>query len=125
MTEIYVVEYVCDDNYDGYVVYPIRAFRDEQKAKLFIEECNEESLRVDLEIEAHWSHHQQEYDKVGETIREKVRGKQFDHNLPEVKRRLEIMEGERSILNSHKYHPNYRANSKGQFVCEVRLELVE
>jgi len=124
MTEIYLVEYHYDD-FDDYTIYPIKAFKDKQKAELFVKDCEKETLRVDLELQTHWFKHQQEYDKTSEIIREKVRGKQFDHSLPEVKRRLKIMEGEHNILRSHKYLPNYRSDTSGQFICETRLELEE
>jgi hypothetical protein len=124
MIEIYLVEY-CYDDYDEYTVYPIKAFKDKQKAELFIGHCQDECLRVDLELDSYWFKHRQEYDKIGETLREKVREKQFNRDLPEIKRRLEIMEGERNILRSHKYLPIYRLDIKGKFLCETKLELVE
>jgi hypothetical protein len=124
MTEIYLVEY-CYDNYDEYTIYPIKAFKDKQKAELFINDCKEECLRVDLELQSYWSKHQQEYDEMSETIKEKVRKKQFSRDMPEIKRRMETMEGEHRILRSHKYLPDYRVDTGGQFLCETKLELVE
>lgn len=124
MTEIYIVEYHYRD-FDDCAIYPIKAFKDKQKAELFVKDCQFECLRVDLELQNYWFKHQQEYDKTSKVIREKVRGKQFDRSLPEVRRRGEIMEGEMSILKSHKYLPDYRLDADGQFLCETKLELVE
>ncbi len=125
MTKIYIVEYHYDD-YDDYTVYPIKAFRDYQKGEALVKECESENLRVDIEIENYWSKHQQEYDRLGEATREKIRKGQYNHNMSEPTRMAEIMKGEREILESHKHLPGYRANNTGgQFLCDTELELVE
>lgn len=124
MTEIYLVEY-CYDDFDDYMVYPIKAFKDKQKAELFVKDCEEESLRVDIELQKYWVKHRPEYDKTSENIREKVRKRQYTRDLPGVKRRMELMKGEHNILRSHKHLPNYRTRTYGQFLCETKLELVE
>ena len=125
MTEIYIVEYHYD-TYEDYVIHPIKAFRDKRKAELFIEDCQDECLRIDLEIQNYWFKYQKEYDELREILREKITKQQFRHDLKEAKRNVEIMTGEKDIINSHKHHPNYPANPKDNFSYEIDiLELVE
>ena len=125
MTEIYVVEYYYS-TYEDYIIYPIKAFRDKQKAEELVKECQAECLRIDIDLENYWFKHQKEYDGLREVIREKLQKGQLIRDLQEVKRSAEIMTGEKDIINSHKHHPNYPGNSKEDFSYDINvLELVE
>jgi len=125
MTEIYIVKYNYE-TYEDYTIYPIKAFRDKQKAEEFVKECQGECLRISAKIEDYWSKYQKEYDELRKILREKITKKQFRHDLKEAKRNVEIMTGEKDIINSHKHHPNYIAHPKEEFSYQIDvLELVE
>lgn len=125
MTEIYIVEYHYQ-SYEDYMIHPIKAFRDKQKAEEFVKDCEAECLRINIEVENYWFEHKKEYDRLRAVIREKVIKKKFSLDTPEGKRSAKIMEGKRNIIKSHKYHPNYPGHEGGDFSYEITpLELEE
>ena len=120
MIDIYIVEYQCSDVSD-FIAFPVRAFKSEQKAKDFVEKCEKECERIDLELKEYWDKYLVEYYGLGEVIKERtLESLRIDTKSKEFKRKEEISIGERKIIASHKGHDSpYR--TKKSFYYDISV----
>ena len=124
MIDIYIVEYQCSDVSD-LIAFPVRAFKSEQKAKDFVEECKKECKRIDLEVKKYWEKHQVEYLGLSEVISRRARkAMNVDTRSKEFKRKEEIAAGERKIIDSHKIHRDCVRQREAAYydISEVTLD---
>ena len=123
--KIYIVVY---DSYDGECAYDvmIKAFTKKEDAKEYVILCTNECIRIESESEAHYLKNKKELDDLSQKIRELVltKGKWLGANKhPESIRRLEIINEEREIMRSHKYHPDFVSLTKEYQYDIQELEL--
>lgn len=120
MIDIYIVEYQCSDMSD-FVAFPVRAFKSEQKAEDFVEECKKECERIDLELKEYWDKYLVEYYGLAEVIKQRVmESLRLDTKSKEFKRKEKISAGERKIIASHKCHDSpYRTKKEFYYNIDV------
>ena len=125
MIDIHIVEYQCSD-FSEFITFPIRAFKNKQKAEDFIKECKEECERIDLELEEYWSKYRVEYYGVKEVVRQFARENlRIDTKMKEFKRQNEIKAGERKIIASHKHHKDCLRKKDGNHYDISTIQLDE
>jgi len=128
MTTIYLVEHTINTEDYSSITVPFKAFKDQAKALSFIDDCYGESIRIVEDLMKYWDIHMEEFEKLNEEIRKMISGgkgyKIRDSHAS--KRSLEILEGEREIMKSHKFHPGVITHRKEESVYDmVEIELVE
>ena len=124
--KIYIVFY---DSYDGECAYDvmIKAFTKNEDAEKYVTLCTNEHMRIQSEVDAHYLKYEKELDDLAKKVRELIltKGKWLGANKhPESLRRLEILDKEREIIRSHKYHPDFVSLTKEYQYTIQELELV-
>ena len=113
MSKIYIVMHISSDG-DCLCEEPMKAFIEQEKAKEFKTGCEKELIRVRDEVEKYWAQNYDEFEKLRHQIRDDLLAKKFNKQGKKQKRITEMMNEERKILSSHKYHnyPYYDAMSE-------------
>ena len=125
MKKIFLVQYHYFDG-DCSGIVDLKAFLDEEKARQLVSDCTSEALRIEKEVKQYWEEHRAEDERLMFEIRKQILSKKYDVKSPENRRRREIMNGEREIIKTHKYHPGYIHDWDEQSSYEIsEIELVE
>jgi len=125
MKKIFLAQYHFYDGSSSGII-DLKAFVDEDMARQFIHNCTAEAHRIAKEINQYWEKHKAEDERLMAAIRKKILAKEYDVKAPENRRRREILDGERAIIQSHKYHPDYNQNFDDDASYEIsEIELVE
>lgn len=122
MSKIYIVTHISSDG-DCLCEAPMKAFIEPDKAKEFKTGCEKELIRVKNEVETHWNQVKEEYDKLRNKIRDDLLAKKFNREGKKQTRVTEIIEEERNIFASNKYHdtPYYGSESSYE-IDELEIE---
>jgi len=103
MSKIYIVIHISSDG-DCLSEAPMKAFIDRDKAEEFKRGCEKELIRIRNKVEKYWEQNQDEFDKLRAKSRDAILAKKFNKESNTQKRVIEIVNEERKILASHKYH---------------------
>jgi len=91
----------------------VKAFTDKGVAEEFSEKCEEETKRVQKEVQEYYEIHRKELDEISlrftKLVHENSKKKiMIDYSeLPDSLRRIEIHRGEDKIFKTHKYQPDF------------------
>ena len=113
MSKIYIVTHISSDG-DCLCETPMKAFIEQEKAEEFKTGFEKELIRVRNEVKKYWKQNKEEFENLRNKIRDDMIAKKFNRNGRKQTRVTEIMNKERVILDSNKYHdyPYYGAMDK-------------
>lgn len=103
MSKIYIVTHISSDG-DCLSEAPMKAFIEQEKAEEFKTGCEKELIRVRKEIKKYWDPVKDEFEELRHKIRDDLLAKKFNRKGKKQTRITEIINEERKILASNKYH---------------------
>ena len=124
MSKIYIVMHISSDGEDCLCEVPMKAFIKQDKAEEFKTGCEKELIRVNNEIEKYWEKNQDEFDQLRNKMRDAILAKKFKQGGNTQKRVTEIVNQEKKILTSNKYHndPYYPDEDASYQIDELEIE---
>jgi hypothetical protein len=122
MSKIYIVIHVSSDG-ECMCETPMKAFIEQDKAEEFKTGCEKELIRVTNEVEKYWEPVKDEFEELRKKIRDDILAKKFNIEGKKQTRLIEIINEERKIMDSNKYHssPYYNYDNSYQ-VDELEIE---